>query len=1028
MTAPAHPTSDPLEPGPAPWSHPSHHVVRCLRLTGEFDPAAAHHALRELTSRHSVLRTVLPASTGLAVPQSAAPDTEGAAEADFAAIDVPREQATGHAARLAAEPFDLARGPLLRVRALRVGEQEWLLLAVAHRLALDPVALDALLVEHALAHTAVRQGAPLAAAEVPELRRPSAAEATVELDHWLNRPEALPVVDLPTDRPRRPRTSRPGGVEHFALPAGLAPRLRELSGTADALSALCAAALALLARQTGQQAVPLLVPVRPDPDTPLGRPETDVVLDLRLDGKPTFLDVVEQARTELARARAHATALPPGALAGPAGACGDPARQPVPVRLAARNFGTALPEYPGATCTPVELHPGTAARDLSLVFELRGDELRGTVEYDADLFEPVTARRLARRIELLLTAAAENPHTPVAALPVLPPEERALVVTEWNRTGRDFPRDRTTAALFEEQVRRDPEATALEHEDVRLCYGELNTRANRLAHRLIEWGVGPDVPVGICLPRSVDMIVCLLAVLKAGGAYLPLDPDHPAQRLAFVVGDAGAPVVLTDTAHAESFAGTPARVFRLDAPDDAERTDGLPTTDPVVPAATAEHLAYVIYTSGSTGAPKGVAVTHRALSRLVKGADYVRLGPGETHLQLSPLTFDASLIELWGALLNGGTLVLPPSGLPFPDLLKAALQRHRITTLLLVSPQLHVAAEQFPEELARVRQLMVGGDVLSPASAAQLLPYLTDTSFLHVYGPTECTLFATWKPIEAADTTRPTIPIGRPIANTRTYVLDEDLEPQPVGVPGDLWLGGDGLAREYLGRPDLTRERFLPDPFGPPGSRIYRTGDLARWLPDGNLEFLGRGDDQVKIRGYRIELGELDAALAAHPDIRAVATVVRDDAPGGPALAAYLVGDARPDHAQLREYMAARVPSYMIPAAFVWLDEIPLTANGKLDRKGLPAPEYDSGAGPDSAPRTPVEERVLSVMAQTLARESVGPDDDFYELGGNSLLLVTLFTHLQSAFPDAGLSLVDLLDNRAGGQIAALLETRQGTA
>ncbi|MEY9877105.1 amino acid adenylation domain-containing protein [Streptacidiphilus sp. MAP12-33] len=1011
MTASTHQTSAPIESDSATWSHPSHHTVRCLRIEGVFDAEAARTALRLLSERQ---RT----------------------EVDFAEERVTGEDAIAHAVREAGRPFDLTRGPLLRLRVLRVSEQQCVLVAVAHRLALDPVMLDAFLVEHAGGYTALRLGTPVVgttpsdtassdtdrgAAVLAHLGGPSAEEVAADLDHWLRATEALPVLDLPTDRPRRPRSTRTGGVERFTLPPALARRLRELSGAPDAHSALCAGLAVLLARHTAQRHIPLLVPVRPSSaDAWPGRPETDVVLGLRLDGNPTFLDVVEQARAERERAIAHARALPPGSLDTPAGACGDPARQPVPVRFAAWGTDTApaAPDYHGASCSPVELHLGTAARDLSLSFDLHGEVLRGTLEYDADLYEPVTAQRMVRRLEHLLTAAVADPHTPIAALPVLPPEERALVVSAWNRTERDFPRDRTTASLFEEQVRRDADATAVEHDGVRLTYGQLNTRANLLAHRLIGCGVGPDVPVGICLPRSVGMVVALVAVLKAGGAYLPLDPEHPAQRSSFVVDDARARVVLTDTAHEAAFASTAAHVLCLDAADEAE-TGAAPTTDPVVEA-TAEHLAYVIYTSGSTGTPKGVAVTHRALSRLVKGADYAQLGPDEVHLLLSPLSFDASLLALWGSLLNGGTLVLPPSGLPFPDQLKVALQQHRITTLLLVSPQLHVAADQFPEELARVRQLLVGGDVLSPASAAKLLPHLGDTRFLHVYGPTECTLFATWKPIEAVDTSRPTIPIGRPLANTRAYVLDEDLSPLPVGVPGELWLSGEGLAREYLGRPDLTAERFRPDPFDPQGGRIYRTGDLARWLPDGELEFLGRGDDQVKIRGYRIELGELDTALAAYPGVRAVATVVRDDAPGGQALAAYLVGDVRAADAELRAYMQSRVPSYMVPAAFVWLDEMPLTVNGKVDRRALPAPGFGS-ADQHAAPHTPLEAGVLGAMAESLGLDAVGPDDDFFELGGNSLLLVDLFSRLQGLCPDSGLSLVDLLDNRTATRIAKIL-------
>ncbi|MFF6877097.1 amino acid adenylation domain-containing protein [Streptomyces sp. NPDC012474] len=1026
MTSVALPESAGPASASGTWSHPAQHVVRCLHIKGGFETQVARTAFTALLERHPLLRTALP--DGATVPAVTVPDP---ARVDFATSEVPAAQALARAATVAAEPFDLARGPLLRLRVLELGDGERLLVAAAHRLVLDPGTLDAFLAEHARMYTAVLRGGPAAGrgpAEPADAVWPPAEESAAIRDRRLREAAGMPVLDLPTDHPRPSRPERAAAVVRCTVPQPLARRLRALATAPEDPSVLYAAAAVLLARHTGQGAVPLLVPVAPEQDRPgavLRRPETDVVLTLQPAENPTFHQLAEHIREELDRARADAGALPPGALAEAVGTCGDPGRQPVPVKVAARAPAGPPPHYPGASCTSVDVGTGTAARDLSLRFDLHDETLSATLEYDTGLFEPVTARRLTRRLEHLLAAVADDPHRPVAELPVLPPEERALVVTDWNRTARDFPRTRTTSSLFEEQVARAPDAIAVQHEDERLTYRELNVRANRLAHRLIDAGVRPDQPVGLCLPRSVDMMVSLLAILKAGGAYLPLDPGHPVQRLAFVVRDAGARVVVTDAAHADAFADTPATALRPDQPD--PHVPGDEPADPQV-AATAEHLAYVIYTSGSTGRPKGVAVPHRALSRLVKGADYARLGSGEAHLHLSPLTFDASLLEVWGPLLNGGTVVLPPSGLPFPDQLKAALRKHRITTLLLISPQLQVGAEQFPEDLARVRQLLVGGDVLSPAAAARLLPHLHDTRFLHVYGPTECTLFATWQPIEAADTLRPTIPIGRPLANTQAYVLDERLNPAPVGVPGELWLGGDGLARGYLGRPDLDAERFVASPFGPPGSRMYRSGDLARWLPDGRLEFLGRGDDQVKIRGYRIELGEIEAALADHPLIRSVAVVVRDDAPGGRELAAYLVGDDLPEDAALREHLSSRLPSYMVPAAFVRLDELPLTENGKLDRKNLPAPRSGGAPPPATAPADTLEGQVLATMAEVLQTEGIGPDDDFFEYGGNSLLLVDLFTLLQERFPDAGLELADLLDNRTGAHIAVLLDAAQGRA
>ncbi|MGW2636921.1 non-ribosomal peptide synthetase, partial [Streptomyces sp. NPDC001348] len=816
---------------------------------------------------------------------------------------------------------------------------------------------------------------------------------------------------------------------------------------------LYAAYHVLLTRYTRQNdicvGVPLSNRTHPELQGVIGLFVNHAVFRLDTGDDPAFRELVARVRAEFLDAVDHGD-LPFSRLVEELQPERDLSRNPVfQTVFSLEERPTAGVRLGDVELTSVDLHLGISKFDLALVLYDEGRHLSGFLEYDSDLFDPDTMAAMADQYSQLLEAAARAPGARLSELDPVPPRERLRHLTEWNDTGRDFPRNATTAALFEEQVRAAPDAPAVLTSVDTVTYGELNERADRLARRLRALGIGPERPVGVCLKRSVGMLVAVLGVLKAGGAYLPLAPDHPAERLAFCLRDADARLVLTSPELAALFGGPDAgtaddrtgpRVLLL--PDTGlpwDDQDALPAgADPLpvgggpLPVGDAENLAYIIHTSGSTGVPKGIGVSHRALARLVKGADYARLGPGEVHLQLSPLSFDASLLEVWGPLLNGGTVALPQPDLPFPDVLRDALKRFPVTTLLLISPQLHLAAEEFPDELSGVRQLLVGGDVVSPRHAHNLLPHLPATRFVHVYGPTESTLFATAEELKEVDAARATVPIGTPIANTRAYVMDEAFRLVPVGAPGELWLGGDGLARGYPGRPGLTADRFVPDPFGPPGGRLYRTGDLVRRLPSGSIEFLGRIDGQVKVRGFRIETGEVEAVLTGHPMVREAAVTVRDDAPGGRALVAHLV----PVHpggtvaaGELRALLRAALPEYMVPAAFVWLDTMPLTVNGKVDRKGLPAPRYGAEPQPEAAgPRTSTEAVVRDVWRELLGIEEIGRDSRFFDVGGNSLLLAALFERLGALFPQAGLSLVDLFEYHTIADIAGEIERRSRPA
>jgi len=501
------------------------------------------------------------------------------------------------------------------------------------------------------------------------------------------------------------------------------------------------------------------------------------------------------------------------------------------------------------------------------------------------------------------------------------------------------------------------------------------------------------------MERSVELVVGLLGILKAGGAYLPLDPTYPRERLAFMVEDSQTPVLLTQERLRDRLPATAARVLCLDAAWPAMMEE---RSDAPHDAGGAGNLAYVIYTSGSTGRPKGVCIEHRSVVRLVKGTTYVDVTARDVFVQLAPLSFDAATFELWGSLLNGARLALAPPHMPSLEELSRLLRRHRVTILWLTAPLFHQVVDERPDCLRGVRQLLAGGDVLSASHVRTALQALGDSRVINGYGPTENTTFTCCYPLTVASDIDASVPIGRPIANTRVYILDAHLQPVPIGVPGELHIGGDGLARGYLNRPELTAERFIPDPFSDDSTaRLYKTGDLARYRPDGNIEFLGRRDHQVKIRGYRIELGEIEAALARHPAVREAVVVAREDTPGDKRLVAYVVpqGEAPLTPADLRPFLVASLPAYMLPAAFVLLDRLPLTPTCKLDRRALPAPDQTDLAVAERfvAPRTPTEELLAAIWADVLGIERVGADDNFFDLGGHSLLATRVVSRVYAA-------------------------------
>jgi amino acid adenylation domain-containing protein len=661
---------------------------------------------------------------------------------------------------------------------------------------------------------------------------------------------------------------------------------------------------------------------------------------------------------------------------------------------------------------------------LNVALHLR-PQLTLRASYDGARFDDETVARMLGHLATLLEAVTRDPERRPRDFEFLTEEERSQLLVAFNDTAADYPRDKTVHRLFEEQAALTPDSTALVFGEESLTYAELNARANKLAHHLLSLGVGPDMLVGLCVERSAEMVVGLLGILKAGGAYLPLDPAYPPGRLAFMLEDAQMPVLVTQSHLADELPSGWAQVVCLDEEEEgiAARSD----ENPVGVAVTPSHLAYVMYTSGSTGTPKGVCVPHRAVARLVKGSSFASFSAEEVFLHLAPPSFDASTFELWGALLNGARLVLMPAGQSSLEEIGAAINRHSVTTLWLTAGLFHLMASERPADLRGLRQLLAGGDVLSPSHVNRMLGEMGEGSFLvNGYGPTENTTFTCCHRMAAGDEGERVdgaVPVGRPIANTRVYVLGERLEPVPIGVAGELYTSGDGLARGYLNRPALTAERFIPDPFSAePGGRMYRTGDVARWRRDGAVEFVGRRDGQVKVRGFRVEVGEIEAALAGHAGVRAAVVVARGAEGGGDKrLVAYVTAAGGELGAgELREYLKGRLPEYMMPSAFVVLEELPLNANGKVDRRALPEPEEARSQVEQAyaAPSTEGERVLAEIWEEVLGLRQVGVEDNFFELGGDSMRSIQVRAKAQNRGLD--FSVQEMFEHQTVRELAAL--------
>jgi amino acid adenylation domain-containing protein len=888
-----------------------YNIPEALRLSGRLDLNALERGFNEVVRRHEPLRTSFTDDGGR--PVQIVNDHAPLALEVTDLSGLPEAMREPEAVRLAVEEahrtFDLARAPLTRAQLLRLGEQEHVLLITTHHIVSDGWSVGVFLRDLSALYAACLRGEPSPLAELPvqyadfavwqrEWLRGEVLEE--QLRYWrLRLGGELPALALPTDRPRPAALNYEGADKHFELTEELTARLKTFSRREGVtlFMTLVAAFNALLGRYTGQEDIVIGAPIagrtRRELEGLVGFFVNTLALRTDLSGRPTFRELLGRVRASTLGAYAHQE-LPFERLVEELQPERDLSRNPLfQVTLALQNAPLEEFTLPGLRVAAVEIGNDATRFDMEFHLWEGGGVLAGSLIYSTELFDAATVERLLGHFRNLLEGVVADPDTRLHDLPLLTEAERRQVLAEWNDTRGAYPRDACVHELFEAQAARTPDAPAVVYEDVQLSYSQLNARANRLARRLRALGVGADARVGVQLERSPELIVALLAVLKAGGAYVPLDPEQPEPRLRFMLEDADAGVLLTARKQRAGLPDSGARVVCVD--DEREVIDG-ESAENLSREATAESLAYVIYTSGSTGRPKGVCVTHRGISRLVVNTDYVSLSAAETLLQLAPVSFDASTFEIWGALLNGARLALFPSERPSLEQLAAVLRRHQVTTLWLTAGLFHMVVEGRVEALRGVRQLLAGGDVLAAGAVRKVLGEVPGCRVINGYGPTEATTFTTCHPMGHADEVGTNVSIGRPIRNTQVYILDAQMNPVGVGMAGELYVGGDGLARGYLRRADLTAERFVPHPFGDVGGeRLYRTGDNARYLEDGRIEFLGRADNQVKVRGFRIEPGEIEAVINEHPSVRECVVLAREDRPGERSLVAYVVGAAEPD-------------------------------------------------------------------------------------------------------------------------------------
>ncbi|ASS75413.1 hypothetical protein CIG75_10705 [Tumebacillus algifaecis] len=993
---------DQLAPGTALYNMPG-----TVRLQGELNRIALTRSLQTIVDRHEALRTSFPAVNGLATQVIA--DSQ-MVEAAFADVQQLSDAEVFRLVRDEMEtPFDLTTGPLVRFRLFQTAEQDHLLVLNMHHIVTDGWSMGIFVREFAALYESFVTGGDPALPELPvhyadyavwQRNWLDSGVLEGQLDYWRTALDSLPVLQLPTDRPRPHMQTHAGATERFTLSENLTSKLHAISQQHDVTlyMTLLGAFQMLLMRWSGQEDIAVGSPIagrnQLATENLIGFFVNTLVLRTDLSGAPSFVELLERVRSTALSAYEHQD-VPFEKLVEELQPERDLSRPPlVQAMFAMQNAPFTRAELPGLQLMPVEIEETFAKFDLTLSMEEVDGKLTGTVEYATDLYDRETVRRLIGHFETLLVAISDHPEQLITNLPMLTIAERDQLLSGWNDTRSDYP-NQCIHQLFVAQAAATPDAIALTFQGQHMTYRELDERSNRLARYLQQQGVSARDLVGLACERSFAMITAMLAVLKAGGSLVALDPSYPQERLSYLMQDSGVRVLLTQAHLVAKLPSHEARVILLDA--DAARFEA-ESADQLACTLSPDDVLHVIYTSGSTGQPKGVMVSHRGLVRLFKNNPTVDYHEGETTLQFSSISFDAAGMEIWGSLLNGMRLVIFPPYLPSLEELGEVIRNEQVGLLFLTTALFHQLLDERIDDLRNVKQFIIGGEAMSAAHANKVRTQLPTTRLTNLYGPTEGSIYATAYQVHEANRELQVVPIGQAVANAQVYVLDANGQLLPVGVPGELYIGGDGVALGYLNQPEMTAERFLPHPFSEkPEDRLYRTGDLVRRLADGNLEFLGRLDHQVKIRGFRIELSEIESILGQNARVLDSIVIALDG-----KLVAYVVTDPNEEltASDLRAALKARVPSYMVPSAFVFLNALPLTQNGKVDRRALPTPDWSSfgGEGEYQPPRNEREQRVVEIWQDVLKLEQVSIFDSFFELGGHSLLATRAISRVNEAF------------------------------
>ncbi len=1005
----------------------AYNVPCAYRIHGGLDIDVLTNSFQVLVKRHPILQTLVQTDEG--EPFQSVSSKHPIFFEEKSIIDMEEAEIEPFLRAKVHEPFDLEKGPLMRIYLFSHSDTEHILLINLHHIIFDGSSLFVFIDDLMKIYEAEQAG------ETPVLPNVGSSyadfvkwqghmlgsdEGKEHKEYWLRKLSGeLPVLNLPADNRLGSDESRSVGREIYRteISSELSEKLIKLAeeNKIYLFTVLLSAFNVLLHRYTQQEDIIIGTPAAGRTGTEfedlIGYFVNMLPIRTHLSGDMSFKSILREANKACMEALEHQD-YPFPEIVKELGIQRDKGGSPLFqtsfllqnwVKSFENSFFEKRENDAVFRLEPMLNIHQEESSDLALeVFDT--DNFLLFFKYNPGLFSHDTIVRMSDHLKILLDGIVSNPDQNISELPLLTESERHKILVEWNDTNTDYPKDKCIHQLFEEQAEKTPDAVALVFEDEQLTYKELNERANRLGHYLRKLGVGPDVPVGICMERSIWMVTGLLGILKAGGAYVPLDPEYPRERLAFMLEDTKAPVLLTQKTLTDSLPEyRPEHNAQVISPDSEWKTISKENKENPVSNVTPDNLAYVIYTSGSTGLPKGVEIIQRGVVRLVKATDYASFTSEEVFLFMAPLSFDASTFEIWGSLLNGAKLVvMPPDKLNLDDIADV-IQQYKITTSWLTAGLFHLIVNERLEALMPLRQLLAGGDVLSVSHVKKALKKLKGCNIINGYGPTENTTFTCSYLITDKTVLRNSVPIGFSISNTQSYILDKYLQPVPIGISGELHIGGAGLARGYLNRPDLTKEKFIPNPFSDdPGSRLYKTGDLCRRLPDGNIEFLGRIDHQVKIRGFRIELGEIESVLSRHEQVQETVVIAREDQPGNKQLVAYLTPkkqEKAPEPGELREFFQAKLPDYMIPAAFVILKNLPLTPNGKIDRKALPSPDLDLMREHEFvAPGNETEEIIAEIWKIVLEVEKVSVHDNFFEIGGHSLLATVVISRMQEMF------------------------------